>query len=224
MQIQNLMDIFSMIDFLYQYLDGKDISFNSDGFPIFRSEMFLDEWPDLVIPYSQRKNKRVIDKKKTVLCFFDKDHKLYPRLSKVLEEIEEYRSFMGVIGLDITITDDMDEEWQRAILILNRLFMAVLAVNGIKIILNTRIAGLDPSDSFAGIPSNVMVASGFLGCNTIETDENLSYVIKILTLLPDKLIIYGKHDLKVEKQLDGVGIDYRVYKDFHRLCKEVHHG
>ena len=84
MQIQNLMDIFSMIDFLYQYLDGKDININSDGFPVFRSEMFLDEWPNLVIPYSQRKNKRVTDRKKTVICFFDKDQKLYPRLSKVL--------------------------------------------------------------------------------------------------------------------------------------------
>ena len=224
MQIRNFKDIFSMMEFLYQYLNGKDIKFNHEGFPEFRSDMFLNEWPDLVIPYSQRKNKRVKDKSKTVICFFDKDQRLYPRLKNVLEEIEEYKSFMGVIGLDITITDDMDEEWQKAILLLNQLFMAVLAINGIKIIVNTRTAGLDCYKVLEGIPSNIMAASGFLGCDKLKKKEDFSYLSKILTIMPDKLIIYGKHDLKVEEQLDEMGIDYRVYKDFHRLCKEVHHG
>ena len=96
MQIRNFKDIFSMMEFLYQYLNGKDMKFNHEGFPEFRSDMFLNEWPDLVIPYSQRKNKRVKDKSKTVICFFDKDQRLYPRLKNVLEEIEEYKSFLNI--------------------------------------------------------------------------------------------------------------------------------
>ncbi|MBO4909780.1 MAG: DUF4417 domain-containing protein [Lachnospiraceae bacterium] len=224
MQIQSIMDIISITDFLYQYLSDKDIDINDDGFPIFRPEMFLTEWPDLVIPYSQRKNGRVVDKEKTVICFFDKDHRLYPRVSKVLDDIAEYKQYMGVIGLDITITNDMDEEWQRMIFLLNQLFLAVLAVNGIKIIINSRTGGLDPTELFKSIPSGIMVASGFLGCDKITSESDLTYVKKIMALLPGKLIIYGKHDRITEKQLDTVGIDYRVYKDFHRLCKEVHHG
>ncbi len=218
------MDIFSTIDNLYQYLADKDIDFTSDGFPIFSPKWFLNEWPDLVIPYSQRNNRRVADKKKTVICFFDKDQRLYPRLSKILDDLQEYKSYMGVIGMDVTVTDDMDKEWQKAILLLNLLFLTVLAVNGIKIIINTRSGGLEPGEIFAGIPENMMAASGFLGCDTIKNQDDLSYLSKILFLLPEKLILYGKRDLKAEKQLDDMGINYRAFKDFHRLCKEVHHG
>ncbi|SCY14240.1 DUF4417 domain-containing protein [Butyrivibrio sp. INlla14] len=224
MQIRNIMDLFVVIDKLYHYLAGTDICFDKDGFPIFRQEMFLDEWPELIIPFSQRKNRRVTNKKKTVLCFFDKDHHLYPRLRKVMDEIEEYKQFMGVVGIDVTVTDDMDQEWQRAILLLNQLFLAVLAVNGVKIILNTRTGGQSASDVFRNMPAGTMAASGFLGCNNLAAEDDFTYLEKILVLLPEKLIIYGKHDSVAEHQLDAMGINYRVYKDFHRLCKEVHHG
>lgn len=224
MQIQNILDIFVITDELYQYLEKKEIEFDEDGFPVFTKEMFLTEWPDLVIPFSQRKNKRVIDRHKTVICFFDKDQKLYPRISKVLNEIEEYKSFMGVIGLDVTITDDMDEEWRRAILLLNQLFLAVLAVNGIKIVTNTRTGGLYCKSVLHNVPQGVMAASGFLGCDRLKDMSDLAYLEKILMLLPEKLIIYGKHDFVAESQLDVIGINYRVYMDFHRLCKEVNNG
>ena len=224
MQIKNFLDIFVVADEIYQYLEDKEIEFDEEGFPVFTKEMFLTEWPDLVIPFSQRKNRRVINRSRTVVCFFDKDQKLYPRISKVLSEIEEYKTFMGAIGLDITITEDMDDEWQRAIALMNQLFLAVLAVNGIKIIINTRTGGLASKNIFKNIPQDVMAASGFLGCDGLKQENDFSYLEKILMLLPNKLIIYGKHDLTVEKQLDVMGIDYRVYTDFHRLCKEVHYG
>lgn len=224
MQIQSLFDIFVIIDELYQYLDDKEIKFDDDGFPIFTTDMFLNEWPELVVPFSQRKNKRVTNKRKTVICFFDKDHKLYPRLYKILSEIDEYKNYMGIIGLDVTITDDMDEEWQKAMALMNQLFLAVLAVNGIKIIINTRTGGLSADAVFSNVPQGVMLASGFLGCSKLETEENFSYLEKIIMLLPEKLIIYGKHDFVAESQLDVIGINYRVYMDFHRLCKEVNNG
>ncbi|MBO4462364.1 MAG: hypothetical protein J5749_05720, partial [Lachnospiraceae bacterium] len=175
-------------------------------------------------PYSQRKNKMVSDRSRTVLCFFDGDQRLYPRLGKLLDEIDEYRSFMGVIGLDVTITDDMDEEWQQAMFLLNHLFLSVLAINDIKIIINTRTGGIDPYNAFVNVPKGIMVASGFLGCDKLEEEYDYSYLAKVLNLMPEKLIIYGKHDSLVEKQLNVMGINYRVYVDFHRLCKEVRHG
>lgn len=224
MQMRCLRDVFTVIDKLYVYLSDKDICFDEEGFPIFKGEMFLDEWPELMVPFSQRNNRRVLNKKKTVLCFFDKDHHLYPRAAKVIDEIEEYKQYMGAVGLDVTVTEDMDQEWQKAILLLNQLFLVTLAVNGVKIVINTRTAGQEPDCIFKNIPSGIMAASGFLGCERIGAEDDFSYVKKILALLPDKLMIYGKHDLTAEHQLDVMGIDYRVYKDFHRLCKEVHHG
>lgn len=223
LRIQNLQDIFTCLDELYRYLERKDIAFDEGGFPIFRREMFLDSWPDLVVPYSQRHNQRVTDPGKTLLCFFEKDHNLYPRLGKILGEIDEYKRFMGITGLDITVTVDMDPEWERTIVLLNQLFMAVLAVNGIRIVLNTRTAGEDVA-VLGKFPQRVMAASGFLGCDLLSQDCDFSYLRKILLLLPDKLILYGKHDKIAEEQLDKMGINYKVYTDFHRLCKEVHHG
>ena len=220
MTIHNLNDVLSLTKKLYLYLEGR-IEFDEYGFPIFKPEMFLKVWPDLVIPYSQRKNRRVKNKKQTLLCFYDSDKNLYPRLANVIDEIGEYKEYLGVCGLDITITDDMDIEWQEYIFLLNQLFLAVLAVNGIKIVVNTRSAGLDESNAFRNIPQNATAASGFLGCDASKEERDFSYIIKILTLLPEKLIIYGKHDKYVESHLDTMGIDFRVYKDFHRLCKEV---
>ena len=224
MKIQSLTDIFTMIDELYLYLEDKAIDFDEEGFPIFREEMFLRDWPELVIPYAQRKNRIVRNPKKTVLCHFDKDHKLYPRLGKILEEIDEYKRFMGVVGLDVTITEDMDYEWQKAICLLNQLFLATLAVNDIKIVINTRAAGLETNKIFKNFPQQVMAASGFLGCETIRDELDYLYLEKILYIMPSKLILYGKHDKRAEEQLDTLGINYRVYTDFHRLCKEVCNG
>lgn len=222
--IKNIYDIFVLTDKYYAYLKDKNIEFDSKGFPVFTEEMFLSEWPNLVVPYSQRKNKRVTNRKKTVICFYDKDQKLYPRAEKVFDEIEELKSFMGVIGLDITITDDMDEEFQKSILLLNQLYMAILAVNNIKIIFNTRSGSLNCDNLFNNVPQGTMVASGFLGCSLISTPDDYSYLKKILCFLPERLILYGKHDKVVENQLNMVGIDYKVYPDFHRLCQEVYYG
>lgn len=219
MRIQFIQDLLIIIDKYYDYLSEKNINFDENGFPIFQKEMFLTEWPNLVVPYSQRKNRRVVDRSKTVICFFDKDKNLYPRLAKVLLEIEEYKQFMGVVGLDITITNNMDREWKEITALINQLFIAVLAVNDIKIIINTRNGDIQPEYIFKNVPSGIMAASGFLGCNRIFYDYDLLYLKKILNLLPEKLIIYGKHDKKAESQLDVMGINYRVFPDFHRLCK-----
>ena len=224
MQVQSLYDIFVVVDGLYLYLSDKNIDFDEDGFPIFRSDMFLDEWPDMVVPFYRRNDKNVTNKKKTVICFFAKDCELYPRLSKLLSEIDEYKSFMGVIGFDLSITFDMDEEWQRIIALLNQLFLAVLAVNGVKIVFNSRSAGLSTNDIFKNVPQNIMVASGFLGCDCLKADHDFSYLGKIISILPQKLILYGKHDLIAENQLDTIGINYKVYMDYHRRSKEVRYG
>lgn len=219
MSVKNSYDLLIVIDNLYHYLQTKGFSFDSMGFPIFERSMFLSDWPDMVVPFSKRNNYRVISRRKTLICFFDKDHHLYPRIAKVFDEIPEYMKFMGVAGLDITITYDMDKEWQRLNILANQLFLAVLAVNDVKIVFNTRNGGLECDEVFMNVPSSVMCSSGFLGCDKISADYDFDYLEKILYLMPDKLILYGKRDQRVEEQLDYHGFDYKYYIDFHRLCK-----
>lgn len=215
--IKTIMDLLFIIEEMHQYLDGQ-IQFAETGAPIFVKEHFLTEWPELVIPFQHRKSNLVSDKKKTAICFFMEDARIYPRFSKILEELDIYKEFLGVIGPDITITNDMDPQMQDAILLANQLFMAVLAVNGIKIVLNTRAGNRPARLAFSSIPKGIMCASGFFGCpKSKNISEALRYTDKILTLFPSGIIIYGKRDSLIEEQLNQLGIQYRYYKDFHTL-------
>ncbi|MCR5457178.1 MAG: DUF4417 domain-containing protein [Clostridiales bacterium] len=218
--IKNTTDLLSVADRLIEYLDGK-IDFSKDGFPIFRKDMFLDSDPELIVPYYNRNNKIVTNPKKTVLCFFSSDSDLYRRLENVFDDIDEYKKCMGVIGLDITVTDDMDAEWQDMIMLANQLFLAVLACNGIKIIMNARIGSPRSVENLKAFPKGVIWATSFLGCDKLRSEYDFTFISKVLRILPSKLLIYGKHDIIAEKQLANMGIDYRVYVDMHRLTKGV---
>lgn len=222
--VKNIYDVFSIVDKLYEYLENKSIEFDESGFPIFEEKMFLKEWPNAVVPYPHRKNKIIKDKSKTVICFFTKDHALYPRLERIDDDLSEFKEYLGVAGLDITVTEDMDEEWQRIIVLLNHLYLAVLATNGVKILLNTRTGGLDSKGIFNNIPKGIMCISGFLGCDALKDNYDYSYLNKIMALLPSKLIIYGKKDKIVENQLENMGVNYKYYDDFHKYYKGVKYG
>lgn len=218
--MHNLLDLIKTTDEYIAYLKDHDFKFDGNGFPIFTKDMFLIEEPKLIVPYSNRNDKRIEDKKKTLLCTFAPDRRIYPRLNKIFEEIEIYKKYIGVATSDVTVTEDMDKEWQELIILLNQLYGAILAVNGIKIVFNTRVGNLDNTNILKNVPKNVMCISGFLGCETIKKYD-YSYLIKILYLLPSKLLIYGKKDKNANEMLDTMGINYRYYIDFHKLSKGV---
>lgn len=224
--IKSIVDLLELERSYRNYLLSQNVAFDDKGNPIFQASMFLNEWPDTVITYSCRNNATLVaDPKQTAICFFTKDSLIYPRLEKVFEELDEYRRFMAVVSMDLTFTSDMEVELQRLIITINQLFTMILAINGIKIILNTRSGSLDSTAAFSNVPKGITVSSGFLGCDRLQED-NLSYISKMLFLFPSKVLIYGKHDPKAEEQLDRFGFDYRVYADVHRRTKskEVCHG
>lgn len=222
--IKNLYELLVFSNEMINYLKIKGVIFDDDGFPIFKKEWFLNKWPDAVVTYYNRNNILFVkDKKKTLLCMFSSDVINYRRLANIYNEILEYQQFMGVIGLDITITEDMDKEWQRYVSLVNQLFLCVLAVNEIKIVLNTRCECGMYYEHFKNIPKGIMVASSSLGCKgaSSEIDSN-KYINKILFLLPDKLLLYGKKDEVTEEILSRMGISYRRFEDFHTLSKEIY--
>ena len=149
------------------------------------------------------------------------DAPLYVRLEKVFDELPDFKRFQGVIGLDITVTEDMDLEWQNAIMLLNQLYSAILGCNGIKIVLNARTGSSQTIHNFSCIPKNIVCATSFLGCRHLKNNTDFGFISKMLYLMPSKLMIYGKHDRIAENQLDTMGINYRVYPDFHRISKGV---
>ncbi len=216
----NLIDIIEVTDKYLSYLTGR-IDFSDNGFPIFTRDMFLNEEPELIVPYYNRHNKIVKNPERTLICFFCSDNSLYRRLENVFDDVSEYKQYMGVIGLDITVTADMDREWQDAIMLLNQLFLAVLACNGIRIVMNARIGEPHSVNNLRLFPKNTMWATSFLGCDNLQAETDFSFISKVLSLMPSNLLIYGKHDKIAEKQLSVMGIPYRIYTDYHRLTKEV---
>ncbi len=221
-KMANLLDFIEHIEKGVSYLKAMDVLFSDRGYPVLKKEWFLDEWPDQVVPINHRNDRQIIDKSKVVLCFFAPDIFNYRRIVNIYNEIELYRDYMGIVTFDITVTDDMDEEWQDLIMLANLVFSSVLAVNGIKIILNSRCPNRRNNYWFEGVPKNIMIASSFLGCNSArDYIEANKYIDKILLLLPSKLLIYGKKDVIVDDYLNTLGINYRRYIDFHSCSKEV---
>lgn len=218
--MNNLLELIKIIDEYIIYLKNHQFRFDENGFPIFTEDMFLKEKPELIVPYSNRKNKIVKDKKKTLLCTFMPDKRIYPRLKNIFEDIEIYKEYLGVSTADVTVTEDMDKEWQELIILLNQLYGAILVVNGIKIVLNTRVGNLNNLRLFNNFPKNIMCISGFLGCEKAD-EYDYSYLSKILFFFPSKLLIYGKEDKNVNCMLNNMGINYNYYVDFHRLSKGV---
>lgn len=218
--MHNLLDLIKTTDQYITYLKDHNFKFDEIGFPIFTKDMFLMEEPKLIVPYSNRNDKRVKNKKKTLLCTFAPDQRIYPRIKNIFKEIDIYKQYLGVATADITVTDDMEKEWQELIILLNQLYGAILAVNGIKIVLNTRIGSLINIRLYKYLPKNIICISSFLGCKK-ENKYDYSYLSKILNFLPSKLLIYGKEDKNVNAMLDNMGINYKYYNDFHKLSKGV---
>lgn len=215
--IRNLFDLVKTTEGILSYLKGKKVRFDKKGFPVLPKRAFLNSWPEQIVPYDFRKSRLVQNPSKTLLCFYCTDKRIYPRFEKVLDEIVEYRRFMGVVAVDITITSDMGAEWQKFIMLLQQLFLAVLYVNGIPVVANLRIGNAESASNLDGIPKGVMWAAGFLGCAK-EKERNMDFIATVLRVLPSKLIVYGSEDCFAFQKLDRMGVGFRVYPDYHKQC------
>ena len=218
MVLKTLTDFILLVDELVILAKEFGVSFDSRGFPIFKKEWFLEQIPDLLIPYSKRHTKYVIDPKRTVLCHYSPDREIYPRLYNIAKDLLEYRRFLGVVMSDITITLDMDREWQDFIMLANLLYAAILGANGVKIIPNLRIGHATNIENLNVIPHKVMWATGFLGCPR-DNPWNMRFIYSVVSVDACFILIFGKRDKNAEDKLQVMNIPYKVYPDYHKLCK-----
>lgn len=216
----SLLDVMHLVDEYTSYLEGRGVNFDQNGFPLLEPSSFLQEWPSMLVPYERRRSK-LIRREMSVICFFCKDELIYPRLTRVLDELSEYRAFMGAVATDITVTADMDPEWQAAIMLLNQLFMAVLAVNGIKVVANSRSGSQDSAKYLRAIPAGASWAMGSLGCNRLSSEWDFGCAAKMLSLRPSMVMVYGKRDEIMERQLMNMGLNIRRYSDYHVLSNKA---
>lgn len=213
--ICGLNDLMGTVADLSLYLRGRGVRFERRGFPLLSRDSFLDEWPEQFVDYQHRNGAIVRDKRKTVICFYSPDDRLFPRLEKVLSDLPKYRGFIAVSGLDLTLTQDMDVEYQAYLMLVNALFMGVLAANGNKVVPNMRCGVRGTVELLSYVPTGVLWVSSSLGCQSLASPSETEFLEKALYVRPSKLALYGKRDAIVEDQLSKMGIDWRRYYDTH---------
>lgn len=220
--IGTLYDLMRLAEEYAGYLAGHGVQFDDMGFPLLDRSCFLVERPELMVTFKERHSSFVKNPKKTALCFFCSDKFIYPRLERVFDDLPEYNRFMAVAGTDVTITKDMDMEWQRMLILVNSLFLAVLAINGIKIVPNLRCGLAETWDCLSWIPERVLVATSTLGCQKTDSESNLEFISKILMVRPAAVLMYGKRDAVMEEQLVRMGVAFIWQDDVHTLYKKLY--
>ena len=216
--MKNLYDLIQVIEVYTGYLKKYGVKLNKEGFPILKRECFLDEWPALVVPYDYRNSKIVVNPRRTVLCLYTSDARIYPRLEKILDDLCEYKRFMGAVASDITITQNMENDWQNLIMLANQLYLAILAANGIKVLGNLRTGSQGSLPNLKSTPCNVMWAAGFLGCEKDDMSD-MRFISSVMFVRPSKMLLYGKEDENATEKLNTMGVDFRYYHDYHKSSK-----
>lgn len=206
------------IELYTKYLRERGVSFTDSGFPIFKEKWFTTEKPKAIITFDKR-NKISLKRKEISICFFEDDERLYPRFDKVFEEIPMLKNYHSVCMMDISISPLMDVRLQNTNLLLNMLYICILAVNGIKILPSIRTGEIETinilNDSICNAPYWVMGALGTQK-KMQESQYYFEYLFrtKCLKIRPKHILIYGKPSKSTENILLEYNIDYTVYVDF----------
>ena len=105
-------DLYKIAEYLYEYLIRHGIRFNNHGYPVIPEKYILKDEPEAIFPYTHRL--ACDDKSKTVICHFENDERLYPRLDTLKEDVEKLKGFMGVGGFDLSPRREFDRSLHMA--------------------------------------------------------------------------------------------------------------
>ena len=202
------------------FLKEHGVQFYENGFPIFKKEWFITTKPKVIAPYNKRQYYKE-SKSEISICYFEKDEHLYPRLERVFQEIEILIGYHSVCMMDVSISPLMLDEVQRMNMLLNLLFICVVAVHGIKIIPSFRTGDYETLKLLVlSVGKSKYWVMGAVGTQQITKNayyENL-FRCKCMTILPEELLIYGKPNKSTISCLNQYGIRFEpVYKDFRDL-------
>lgn len=212
-------NLLKLSDKLYTYLLNNGISFNQYGYPIVPRDMFLNEYPDEMIPFFCR-NQATHPKSKTVLCSFSNDDRIYTRLSRLDEDIKIYKEYMGISGFDLSPRINWDIRLQKFNILLSQMATIYVGLHGIKFLPNFRVGSWETINALSSYPHHSVFAVGTLGCAKSLTKYNIAYMkAKIYFALPKSLLIYGSLKPEYKTVLDEMNIEYTKYTDFQRTSR-----
>ena len=206
-------DLYSISNYLSNYLTDHGINFNQYGYPVIPDECILRSEPEEVLPYEHRNACK--NPAKTVICYFTNDEHLYPRLNQLETDIGKLNGYMGVCGFDLSPRRGFDDSLQEFNLLINRMIDAYRAINGIKILPNFRTGDIGTLHSLSSYPAEAFYIAGSLGCSRQYVKQgDILLRTKLLYARPEKLFIYGSLKQIYRETLEEFGQDYRCIRDF----------
>lgn len=209
---KNLIDLTQRLE---KSLRDQGVRFLESGLPKFPEEIIFRGEPGDMLTFSRKSAAR--DKKRTVLCHFENDEKVYKRLFSLDKDIEIYKKYQGMAGFDLSPRVEWDVKLQNFNILLNRLADVYVGLKGVKILPNFRTGTFETFESLNVYPGNVPFAVGTLGClrgNQALNDLFLRF--KAIITRPSALYYYGKISESSERILQEFGIPHRVFKDYRR--------
>jgi hypothetical protein len=222
------MNEIELVELFTRYLTENNVKFTDDGFPLLKEEWFINNKPKIIAPFNKRQYYRQ-NKKDISICYFGKDEHLYPRLEKIFDEISILKEYHSACMMDISVSPLMHDEVQRMNLLLNLLFVCVVAVNGIKIIPSFRTGSLETLNLLMkSVGKSKYWVMAAVGTQRVRKNAFFEYLFrtKCLLIIPEHLLVYGRPNVSTSLCLNDYGIKYEVYKDFRSLSysKEVRYG
>ena len=184
------------------YLKKHGITFKN-GVAVLPEESLYKDIPLMVSPYKYRNDIPEELRSKSLITYFMPDEDLWTRMYKIDEDLEELKKFGGITGFDLSPSIGMLRPRQKLSLLADSLYNAYCAVNGIKILPNSRIGDLGTLPMIASIPYGANFITSRHGCQNYGFKAYGLYQTKLILerIKPSILFVYGSVSPKEAEQL-----------------------
>ena len=184
------------------YLKKYGIIFKN-GVAVLPEESIYKDIPLMVSTYKYRNDIPEGIKRKSLLTYFMPDEDLWTRLYKLDEDLEILKTFGGITGFDLSPSIGMLRPRQKFSILVNSIVNAYCAINGIKILPNSRIGDFVTLPMIASIPYKSNIITSRLGCqnNGFKAYSLFQTKLIIERIKPSILFVYGSVTQKEAEQL-----------------------
>lgn len=182
-------------------LKAKRINF-LHGRPQVPLSMRYSDLPKHIETYEFRNEIPVTERKKSLICFYSMENRLWNRLNTIEEDCLIYREYGGIVGMDFSPSVNMLRPRQLHSILLNSIYDSLIAVRGIKVAINARIGDFGTNGIIDDFPKEGTLVFGNLGCKGMFALYSfLQFKRWLETEKPKNICIYGTFSKKDKRKL-----------------------
>ncbi len=161
--------------------------------------------PDLIETYQFRNEIPKEKRKKSLICFYSFENRILPRLETVDSDVEIFKEYAGIVGMDISPSINMLRPRQLHSILINQIYNCLIAIRGVMVAINSRIGDLKTNSIIEEYPKNQTLIFGNLGCKGLFKEYSLlQFKDWIIRNKPQNICIYGsfgKRDIRLFERL-----------------------